>query len=126
MKLLRPTPATGWSLPISHATCQMSERPLPPPLNEVTRCHAPGEVVNVASGKTASLLELIALIKNAVGPAAAQLDPEHQPNRAGDLRASSADLRKARAVLGYEPRITLAEGLAGVVESWRAAIARAG
>src|SRR5438045_5300015 len=103
-------------------------------VKDVVRAHllaaiapaAPGEVVNVASGKTASLLELIALIKNAVGPAAAQLDPEHQPNRAGDLRASSADLRKARAVLGYEPRITLAEGLAGVVESWRAAIARAG
>src|SRR5438874_2703796 len=103
-------------------------------VKDVVRAHllaamapaAPGEVVNVASGKTASLLELIALIKNAVGPAAAQLDPEHQPNRAGDLRASSADLSKARAVLGYEPRITLAEGLAGVVESWRAAIARAG
>src|SRR6266851_4512204 len=86
---------------------------------------APGEIVNVASGRSASLLELIRLIKHAIGPAAAHLEPEHQPARAGDLRASSADLTNARRVLGYEPRIGLAEGLAGLVESWRATLDRA-
>jgi UDP-N-acetylglucosamine/UDP-N-acetyl-alpha-D-glucosaminouronate 4-epimerase len=90
-----------------------------------TADQAPGEIVNVASGTSASLLELIALIRKAIGPGAAHLDPEHQPARAGDLRASSADLTKARAVLGYEPRVTLADGLASVVESWRAVLARA-
>lgn len=90
-----------------------------------TAAAAPGEVVNVASGKSASLLELIALVRKAVGPAAAHLEAAHEPPRAGDLRASSADLTKARAVLGYEPRVALADGLADVVESWRAAIARA-
>jgi UDP-glucose 4-epimerase len=97
-------------------------------VSDVVRAHllaatasaAPGEVVNVASGKSASLVELITLIKNAVGPGAAHLDPVHEPNRAGDLRASSADLTKARSVLGYEPRVALADGLADVVESWRA------
>jgi UDP-glucose 4-epimerase len=86
---------------------------------------APGEIVNVASGKSASVLELIALIKNAIGAEAAHLDPDHQPPRAGDLRTSSADLSKAREVLGYEPRVTLADGLAELVASWRAARARA-
>jgi len=86
---------------------------------------APGEIVNVASGRSASLLELIRLIKHAIGPAAAHLEPEHQPARAGDLRASSADLTNARRVLGYEPRVGLAEGLAGLVESWRATLDRA-
>jgi UDP-glucose 4-epimerase len=86
---------------------------------------AAGEIINVASGKSASLLELIALIKSAVGSQAGQLEPEHKPQRAGDLRASSADLTKARAVLGYEPRVSLGDGLADVVESWRAVIARA-
>src|SRR2546423_4601959 len=86
---------------------------------------APGEIVNVASGKSASLLELIALIRQAIGPEAAHLEPEHEPARAGDLRASSADLTKAREVLGYEPRVSLAEGLADLVESFRAALARA-
>ena len=86
---------------------------------------APGEIVNVASGKSASLLELIALIREAIGPQAAGLEPEHRPARAGDLRASSADLTKAREVLGYEPRVALADGLAAVVDSWRAELARA-
>jgi UDP-glucose 4-epimerase len=86
---------------------------------------APGEIVNVASGRSASLLELIALIRKAIGPQAAHLEPEHQPPRAGDLRASSADLSKARKVLGYEPRVALADGVAALVDSWRAALARA-
>jgi UDP-glucose 4-epimerase len=86
---------------------------------------APGEIVNVASGRTASLVELIALIRQAIGLEAAHLSPEHQPARAGDLRASSADLTKAREVLGYEPRVSLAQGLADVVRSWRTAWGRA-
>jgi UDP-glucose 4-epimerase len=86
---------------------------------------APGEIVNVAGGRSASLLELIALIQKAIGPAAAHLSPEHQAPRAGDLRASSADLAKARRVLGYEPRVSLADGLADLVRSWRSTLGRA-
>ena len=37
------------------------------------------------------------------------------PERAGDLRESSADISKARDVLGYEPQVQLTQGLAGVV-----------
>jgi UDP-glucose 4-epimerase len=84
---------------------------------------APGEIVNVASGRSASLLELIELIKQAIGPAVAHVEPAHQPARAGDLRASSADLTKARRVLGYEPRLQLAGGLGDLVRSWRSALA---
>jgi UDP-glucose 4-epimerase len=36
--------------------------------------------------------------------------------RAGDVRDSLASLDRARAVLGYEPRISLREGLA---RTWR-------
>ena len=82
---------------------------------------APGEVINVASGRSASLLDLIALLKTAVGPAAKDLQPDHQPERAGDLRASSADLTKARRVLGFEPLMKLEDGLAGLVASIRGA-----
>jgi len=82
---------------------------------------APGEVVNVASGRSASLLELVALLKEAVGPVARGLEPEHQPERAGDLRASSADLAKARRLLGYAPGVTLEAGLLRLVDSLRGA-----
>lgn len=84
-----------------------------------TAKEAPGEVINVASGRSASLLELIELIRQAVGPKAQGLAIEHQAPRAGDLRESSADLTRARALLGYAPRIALSEGLAGLVASLR-------
>jgi len=80
---------------------------------------APGEVVNVASGMSSSLIDLIATLKQVIGSSAAGLEIEHQPPRAGDLRESSADISKARALLGYEPRVQLKEGLAGVVEFFR-------
>lgn len=80
---------------------------------------APGEVINVASGHSASLVELIGTIKQVIGPQAAGLTIEHQAPRAGDLRASSADISKARALLGYEPKVHLAEGLAGVIDFFR-------
>lgn len=86
---------------------------------------APGEVINVASGRSVSLVELIGTLKQVIGPSAARLDIDHQAPRAGDLRASSADISKARAVLGYEPRVQLAEGLAGVVDFFRSAIQKA-
>ena len=80
---------------------------------------APGEIVNVASGVSSSLVDVIATLKQVIGSSAAGLEIEHQAPRAGDLRESSADISKARAVLGYEPRVQLKEGLAGVVEFFR-------
>ena len=84
-----------------------------------TSAKAPGEVINVGSGRSSSLVDLIATLKQVIGGSAAQLEIEHQAPRAGDLRESSADISKARALLGYEPRVQLAEGLAGVVEFFR-------
>src|SRR4051812_20944342 len=86
---------------------------------------APGEIINVASGKSSSLIELIATLKQVIGPRAQQLEIEHQAPRAGDLRESSADISRARALLGYEPRVPLAQGLAGVVEFFRKLTAQA-
>jgi len=86
---------------------------------------APGEVINVASGRSSSLVELIATLKRVIGPSAAHLEIEHQAARAGDLRESSADISKARAVLGYEPRVQLQDGLAGVVAFFSERPARA-
>ena len=82
---------------------------------------AEGQVINVASGRSASLLDLVALLKQAVGADARGLEPEHQPERPGDLRTSSADLTKARRLLGYEPLMKLEDGLAGLVASIRGA-----
>src|SRR4051812_7688797 len=63
---------------------------------------APGETINVASGRSVSLVELIGALKKITG---SEQPIEHQAPRAGDLRESSADISRARAVLGYEPRV---------------------
>src|SRR2546426_780216 len=76
---------------------------------------APGEVINVGSGHSSSLIDLIATLKQVIGGTTANLEIDHQAPRAGDVRASFADISKARALLGYEPRVQLADGLAGVV-----------
>jgi len=87
-----------------------------------TSARAVGEVINVASGRSASLLELIALLKSIIG---SELEIEHQAPRAGDLRASAADISKARELLGYQPGVRLEEGLASLVASLRSSAARA-
>ncbi|MEM6329806.1 MAG: NAD-dependent epimerase/dehydratase family protein [Planctomycetota bacterium] len=69
---------------------------------------AAGQVINVASGRHTTLLDLIAAINGALGAA---VEPLFDPPRAGDIRESLADITKARTLLGYEPQTDLAEGL---------------
>jgi len=66
-------------------------------------------VFNVAGGQSVSVNQLWQEIKRlAHSPAEAR----HLPPRAGDLRHSLADTRRAAEVLGWKPRIGIQEGLA--------------
>ncbi len=83
-------------------------------------CHAPeasGEVINVATGGRISLNELFRVVRDLVG---AQIEPVYAESRAGDVRDSQADIQKARRLLGYQPIVTLEEGLGRTVEWFRA------
>src|SRR5437868_1973301 len=80
---------------------------------------APGEVINVGRGHSSPLIDLITTLKQVIGGSAANLEIDHQAPRAGDVRASFADISKARTLLGYEPRVQLADGLAGAVAFFR-------
>ena len=51
-----------------------------------------------------------------------ELTPEYRPERAGDVKHSLADLAVARRVLGYEPVVGFADGLAATVEWYRSAL----
>ena len=73
----------------------------------------PGEAYNVARGSTCSLLELADLLDNISGQ---KLPRVFRPKREGDVKLSSADITKIRA-LGYAPAVSLAEGL---TEMWNA------
>lgn len=82
-----------------------------------------GEVFNIAYGASCDLLTLVDRLRErlAVGdPAVASVGVEHVPERPGDVRASLADITKARDLLGYAPRYSLADGLDRAVP-WYAA-----
>lgn len=68
-----------------------------------------GEVINIACGRTVDLIELHSAINRIMGK---DLPPVMAPPRVGDVMHSSADITKAKKLLGYEPKFSFEEGLA--------------
>jgi len=66
------------------------------------------EVYNIACGLQTSLLELFNYLKQ---EANSQLMPSHGPQRQGDVKHSLADISKAGKLLGYNPSVSVEEGL---------------
>ncbi len=75
---------------------------------------AQGQAYNIAGRTSESLLGLLDIIGRVVGPIAT---PVHTDPRPGDVRHSSADLSAARRALGYDPKISLEEGLRRTAEA---------
>jgi UDP-glucose 4-epimerase len=75
-----------------------------------------GRAFNIAAGKRITINHLAEEVRSATG---AEIEPEHQPARPGDVRHSLADLSAARRDLGYEPATELGEGLRLTVEHLR-------
>ncbi|HUR85615.1 MAG TPA: SDR family oxidoreductase [Solirubrobacteraceae bacterium] len=73
---------------------------------------APGRVYNIACGARITLNELALELGRQMGTG---IRPVHAAPRPGEVRHSLADIGAARADLGYEPRIALAEGLRATV-----------
>jgi nucleoside-diphosphate-sugar epimerase len=74
-------------------------------------CEAPdgaGAVVNVATGQRTSLNELLRVLNGLVK---VNVRPVYKEARVGDVRDSQADISKAKALLGYEPIVSLEDGL---------------
>jgi UDP-glucose 4-epimerase len=78
---------------------------------------AVGRTINVAIGKSYSLLELLDGINRVLG---ANVKPIFEPTRAGDVRDSLADISLARELLKYEPQVDFDEGLRRTVEYYKA------
>jgi nucleoside-diphosphate-sugar epimerase len=76
---------------------------------------AGGQVVNVACGQRTTLNELVARLIDQLG---SDVQPVYWPARPGDVRHSLADVTRAFEVLGYIPRVDLAEGLARTVAGY--------
>ncbi|HEY9514443.1 MAG TPA: SDR family oxidoreductase [Gemmatimonadaceae bacterium] len=67
-----------------------------------------GEVCNIGCGERVSVNELWHRIRDLVGT---PVEARYEPSRAGDVHDSLASLDRARALLGYEPVVSLSEGL---------------
>ena len=68
---------------------------------------------NIGTGSATSVVDLAQVLLDAAG---ASVPIEFAPRRAGELQDSCLSVDKARDVLGWSPRITLAEGLAGTYQ----------
>jgi nucleoside-diphosphate-sugar epimerase len=67
-----------------------------------------GKAYNVAGGRRSTLVELLDLLGRRLDVTP---DPEHTEPRAGDVRASQADITAAQTDLGYRPSVSLEQGL---------------
>jgi UDP-glucose 4-epimerase len=76
---------------------------------------AVGRTFNVATGSQTSINRLAQLIIDLFG--AKGIKPKHRKARVGDVRYSYADIQEAKAILGFEPKISLKEGLSTVLHA---------
>jgi UDP-glucuronate 4-epimerase len=71
------------------------------------------DVFNLGESQTVALSDLIALIEKALGKTAVI---DRKPEQPGDVPVTYADITKARALLGYDPRTKIADGIPKFVD----------
>src|ERR1043166_5103615 len=74
------------------------------------------EVINLGESRTVELRELISLLEKELDTHALI---ERQPPQPGDVPQTFADVSKARALLNYQPKTQIEEGLRRFVEGFR-------
>jgi nucleoside-diphosphate-sugar epimerase len=86
-------------------------------LRAVDAANVSGEILNVAAGGRISLNRLFSTMRTLIG---SSVTPVYAAARAGDVRDSQADITKAQALLGFEPKVALEDGLRLTIDSYRA------
>src|SRR3989338_6074183 len=76
----------------------------------------PYEIFNLGNARTEKLSTFIACIEKELGKKAEKILLPLQP---GDVPKTSADISKARKLLGYQPRTTIEQGIAAFVEWYK-------
>ena len=74
------------------------------------------EIFNLGESQVVKLSELIALLEATLGQKAVI---DRQPAQPGDVPITFADVSKARAQLGYDPRVKIAQGIPLFVDWFR-------
>src|SRR3954469_25481308 len=75
------------------------------------------EVLHVASEKETTINELAELILDLVG---SDVEIVHHPKRAGEVERNFARAERAKELLGWEPELSLREGMQSTIEWFRA------
>ena len=85
-------------------------------------CTAPGvagDTFNIACGDRITVNSALQVINKITGK---DITPIYVEPRAGDIKHSHADIRKAENGLGYKPRVTFEEGLRRTIDWYRQSI----
>ena len=77
--------------------------------------NAVGEMFNVASGRGTRILELIKIVKELMR--LENIKHKFAPPRQGDIKLGLASIDKIRAMLGYDSKVRMQEGLRRLIES---------
>ena len=77
-------------------------------LSAATVPEAVGEIFNIGGGSRVVLTEVLDTMEEIVGK---PIKRNHIEKAMGDARHTAADVSKARKILGYQPKISLKEGL---------------
>lgn len=75
---------------------------------------AVGRPFNVGTGRSSSINELAETVRDVVG---SDIAINHVPGRTNDIEQSEADLGDARELLGYEPTMSLRDGLEATLDA---------
>ena len=75
---------------------------------------AVGQVLNIGSGRPVTILGVAQMLAKVLGK---DVEPEVTGRyRVGDVRHCTADISRARDAIGYEPRVTLEDGMEELLE----------
>jgi len=78
--------------------------------------NADGEVINIACGQRYTVLDIADSVGRILEK---ELDHYHTAPRQGDVRHTLADISKAQRLLGYDNRVSFADGLRKTIEYFR-------
>ncbi len=72
-----------------------------------------GEVFNIGGGSRVTLIKLLTMMEQVMGRS---IRKRYIEQAAGDARHTSADIAKAKEILGYKPQVSL---MTGLIEQWQ-------
>lgn len=85
-------------------------------LHALTHAAAPGQIFNIAMGQATSLNQLVDMLAELCNQT---VEPQYDPPRPGDIMHSTADVSKAKTLLGFTPQISFVDGLSRAIEWYR-------